>query len=142
MEDEVLSAIQASDDEAWLGTIERAARDRRRVLARERSVALAEQAWLRAKKFRVGQHLWVCASGVFLGGPLQRGDELVVTAIQPRARRLWATTPGGKPHAMWFGPHGVARFDLRDAPPESPISSDERRLAEAAGRALTAFEDE
>lgn len=52
-----------------------------------------EEAWQRVKDLPVSTKLYCCASGAFLGGPFQRGDEMAVHVIQPRCR---TGLPGGR----------------------------------------------
>jgi hypothetical protein len=87
------------------------------------------------RSLAAGTRLYCCASGVFVGGPLQSGDAITLTRIQPRARRLYFTmeTTG---QAWWFSAEFVARYDLRTSPPDNPISEGERAMARRVAKAL------
>ena len=114
-------------DEKALREIEKAARERIRVLAERRHTELCAQAWERLKSLPIGTTLYVCAGGTFVGGPFQRGDSFSVTHIQPRAKRIWVEYKGQR---YWFEPQGMHRYDLRTEPPERPLDAEHRASME------------
>ena len=81
-----------------------------------------------ARTLKVDEFIYCCAEGTFLGGPLQRGDALVVEHWQPRAKRLWVRTIN-EDRQLWFEAKGMVRYDLRSEKPDNPVSDSERRLA-------------
>ena len=96
-------------------------------------------AWKRAQHWKVNDTLYVCAEGTFIGGPLQRGDKIIITFIQPRKRCLWAKKPGGKDHQFSFPAEQIERYKLSPNRPANPLPKEERdrvnamaaRIAEA-----------
>lgn len=132
---DVLSFIELAANEKEVETIRNAAYKQGKILAKESAEREATAAWSRVKSHKPGDTLYCCASGTFLGGPLQRGDKVTVLAIQPRKKLLWVTVKGKK-NSFYFTPRGIARYDLRQFPPEKPITQDERKLADNMGNVL------
>lgn len=109
----ILQAIAALDGPEVFGQlrkIEGAAKERQKVLAQAQVDKITAEAWTRYRRFKPGITVWCHATGVFMGGPLQRGDTAIVEHVQPRARRLWLKIKGKR---YWFEGHGAARYDLK-----------------------------
>ena len=66
---------------------------------------------------------------------LPRGDKIKVHAVQPRKKLLWIILKGKRKPRV-FGPAMIARYDLRQFPPENPVSPAERKLAEGCGKVM------
>lgn len=132
---ESLNFIETTEDMKALEAIRRAAKQRQEALLKEAARHRAAQAWDRVKCHKQGDVLYCCADGIFIGGHLQRGDKVKVYAVQPRKKLLWATLKGEK-EPRYFTPGMIARYDLRQFPPEKPISLAERKLAEGCGKVM------
>lgn len=87
--------------------------------------------WDGIKKAKPGDTLYVTFDGTFVGGPFQRGDSMTLTYIQPRAKRVLVDAKG---KTYWFDVVGIAKYELRTTPPESPISASERKIADTVGK--------
>ncbi len=130
--EDVLGWIAHSQDIRAVAEVEVAARDRRRLLQKREFDAEAAEAWDRVKGAKKGDTLYCHMRGVSLGGPWQRGDALIVDAVQPRKKLLWVSTARGE--VWYFNPHGIARDDLRFEPPADAITPREREFADKAGQ--------
>lgn len=125
-------AIGQMKDIAELQAVIRAARARVDTLRERDYAARVAAAWERTKNQPLGQILHVCAEGTFVGGPFQRGDSMVLVAIQPRAKRIWVDTKGSR---YWFAAKSIERYDLRTEPPAKPLDPEHRAMVERiAGR--------
>lgn len=126
-------AIGQITDLAELRRIEAACRERRRLLDQRAWEQRCQEKWEAIKALPLGTELHVCAEGKFFSGPFQRGDSMQLVAIK-RSRRAWVKTPAGKTY--WLDSAGLARYDLRPAPPADPMPTEERQRVEEMGRRL------
>lgn len=132
-EQQVLGWIKRCKDDASLRKIRSIANARMHDLAIELWNAKKEQKWLEAKQWKVGQKIYCCASGTFIGGPIQRGDAFVITYIQPCKRVVWCSPEGEKPNKYGFPVSELARYDMQLTPPANSISPLERKIVEKLG---------
>ena len=110
-------------------------------LATRKGRANADEAWKRAKRWRAGQIIYCAASGTFLGGPLQRGDKLIVNQVQPRKKVLWAVVEHNN-KVIGFPPIQIHRYNLQSEKPVNEIPLLDRRIADKLGTAIgNAFSD-
>ena len=136
--EELLTHLKTLEDIQLLYRIEEEAKRRRNEIQHAEIKAKTELAWNRVKELVRGEVLYVCNQGTFLGGPLQRGDSVMVLTVQKRKRVLWTkllTRGDGRTEhktaeSIGFSPMEVFRYDLREEPPDKPISEYERKLAE------------
>jgi hypothetical protein len=126
--------IGQCDDVKELNSIIAHAKRRADDLYKRAAAQQAAEAWERVKLLTHGTTLYCCASGTFVGGPLQRGDSMTVHCIQPRKKRLWVKLTSGEMYGL--GPRFIARYDLRTEPPVAPLPGNERRMAEAVGKVI------
>jgi len=92
-----------------------------------------EQAWAWAKALKPGDKVWCCAEGMFLGGSIQRGDQLTVYHIQPRKKVLWLKPdPNSRYYA--FRIPSIVRYNFKSTPPADPMGPEERRMAKVGGK--------
>lgn len=122
---EVLGFVGGCDSTADLNEIATAAKKRLNEIATAAWKARCDETWTRYARFKPGYTVWCCAPGTFLGGPLQRGDRVVIEAVQPRARRLWIKIKGT---THLFGEGNAVRYEFRTVKPKDPIDPDERRV--------------
>lgn len=112
---EVVAWVDLVDDRGVLQLVRKAIDARLSKLSEIAWKARRDEAWTRYRRFKPGISVWCCASGTFLGGPLQRGDRVTVEHVQPRARRLWLRIKG----KLWrFGESDATRYELRTVPPK------------------------
>jgi hypothetical protein len=81
---------------------------------------VCKEAWAKTRGWKVGDTLYCCSRAIRLGSDLPDihfGDALVITAIEPRARRVWCSKPGGRPHQFEFETGGLVAYALKKTPP-------------------------
>jgi len=120
--------VMAKMDASELRQIEKYARDRSRLLSKRAWDAKVAAEWAIVKTYTPGTELWCNATGMFVGGPFQRGDHVKVDAVQPRAKRIWAVSDDGK--AWWFSVAEWTRYAFRAEAPAEPLSESDRRIAQ------------
>jgi len=128
--------IGQCDDPHELSEIIKAAKDRQNLLYKRQAAKAAAEAWERVKGLAPGTVLYCCASGMFIGGTIQRGTRMEVLTIQPRAKRMWVKLADEKYPYHWFKPAGVHRYDLRLEPPANPMGEDEKNRLTELGKVL------
>lgn len=124
---DIKRTIGQMKDIAELNAVIRAARSRIDTLRERKHADNVAAAWERIKVQPLGQVLHVCAEGTFVGGPFQRGDSMVLVAIQPRAKRIWVDAKGSR---YWFAAVSIDRYDLRTEPPAKPLDPKHRAMVE------------
>ena len=113
--DEILAEIKSMRDLKELQRIADGAREQTKCVANEIHARAVKETWKRYARFKPGIEVWCCASGRFIGGPLQRGDKAVVRGVRPRARRLYLRI-GKQP---WVFTGSMAHsYDFRTVPPK------------------------
>lgn len=122
------------DDPKELVAIIKSAKERQELLFERLSEKSEAEAWARVKDLQRETTLYCCASGTFLGGPIQRGDSMTVYFIQPRKKIVWVTLKDGSRY--WFSPKGINRYNLRTEPPVNPLSELERKFANTTGKII------
>lgn len=93
-----------------------------------------EAAWAELKTWTRGDDVWCNASGVFLGGNIQRGTHLTFWSVQPRKKIAWFKFDDGGFH--WFNPAGLLRYNLQRTPPANPVSPELAKRMEKVGEVL------
>ena len=109
---------------------------RLKLLGERRAAQAADAAWETAKTWQRGQKLYCCSPGTFLGGPIQRGSELTVYALQPRKKIVWFSMDDGKSYCYWMSPSALVRYSLKTSPPENPVSEETKKLAQKMGETI------
>jgi hypothetical protein len=134
--DDLLIAVAAIENPPDLYRLISAAKQQLDEQQKARYAAAVAIAWERARLWNPGTEIWVCMEGTMLGGDLQRGDKLIVTHNQPRAKRIWARKAKAKGNnpTHCFEPAGIHRYNLQRIPPETPLPAEERRRAEQMAR--------
>ncbi len=136
--DEILATIAACESMHDLRLIEKAVRDRQRIVSDAAWKIRCDGAWEISKKWWVGMPIYCAASGTFVGGPIQRGDKLRIIAIQPRARRIWARLDGEK-QEFCFEVGDLARYKFQPAPPDDPMDEESREYARETEKIFERF---
>lgn len=77
-------------------------------------------AWATVKTWTRGDDVWCNASGIFLGGSIQRGTHMTFWSVQPRKKIAWFKFDDGSFH--WFNPVGLLRHNLQRTAPVDPVS--------------------
>ncbi len=95
-----------------------------------------------AKTLKRGDKIYCAAAGTFLGGGIQRGDAFRAQHYQPRAKRLWfyrGETEPPRNSSKWFYMDVAAlnNYNMQSEPPDSPLSSLDRKMANAVGGILS-----
>jgi hypothetical protein len=112
-------------------------------LARLCEIRLAKSeadAWEWANTLTRGETVYCNASGMFLGGDIQRGIKLTFHMLQPRKKIAWFKLENEKFH--WFGPKGLYRYKLQREEPTEPLSPTLAKMAIEMGKALNSVEEE
>ena len=110
-------------------------RQRALVVANKEWDKKAATKWEEVKTWKRGQVVYCCASGTFMGGPMQRGDSAVIWMIQPRKKLLWLTI-SGETFQRLFRPGSVLRYGLSPDPPDDPMSKKDKAAAGVMGKIL------
>lgn len=93
-----------------------------------------ESAWAEVKTWTRGDDVWCNASGIFLGGPIQRGTHMTFWSYQPRKRIAWFKLDDGS--FYYFSAGAVLRHNLQRTAPADPVSPDLTRRMQKLGEVL------
>jgi hypothetical protein len=116
---------------AELQTLRAAIDKRLKVLAVQHAEERERAALAEVRTWKRGDDAWCNASGVFLGGKIQRGTHLTFWSVQPRKEIAWFKLDTGEFH--WFSASGLLRYNLQRTAPADPVSPALAKLATAVG---------
>ncbi len=141
VEDYIQAVAETLEGQDWLRRLRKRIDEREREIGNALWQAAVGRYWKEeASRWAVGQRVWCNASGVFLGGTVQRGTERVVAYIQKRARRVWLAAPGQEKDRrrwVWYNAAGLLRYNFRPQPPDNPVDPQEAANLERLGRTIT-----
>lgn len=93
-----------------------------------------EAAWAEAKTWTRGDDVWCNASGVFLGGTIQRGTHLTFWSVQPRKRIAWFKKDDGS--FYYLSAESLLRYNIQRTAPTDPVSPDLAQRMQKIGEVL------
>ena len=128
--------ISRISDPAALRILSKYCDEREREIGRRFYAKAVAETKERMGKYYAGDRLWCNAAGVFVGGPIQCGDEFVVLRdMVGRRRDLWVKHLGsGKIYSL--NPATAHRYNLLPQKPENPTDAETRSRMERIGQRL------
>lgn len=146
--DELIAEIEAIADPMDCTRVARAAEKRRGEIHTALHQRAVTERWKKLEKCRRDTTLYCTSSGVFLGGPVQRGDSVKVVRVDQdreilyvRLHRLKGKLVRGNDQQFALRPVDCARYALDRDPPEQSMSASERSMADSLGKVMDVLND-
>lgn len=146
--DELIAEIEAITDPKECHRIYMAVQARAEQIHAALQQRAVTERWKRLEKCRRDTTLYVTTKGMFLGGPLQRGDAVKVVRVDKdqeilhvRLHRIRGKIIKGDDSQFAFRPRDCTRYGLDRDPPEQSASAADRKMADALGEVMDTLND-
>jgi hypothetical protein len=146
--DELIAEIEVLSDPKECERIIKAATKRHEAIHAARHQRSVTERWKRLEKCKRDTTLYCRSAGVFIGGPLQRGDSVKVVRVDSnreilyvRLHRVRGKLVRGDDQQFAFTPRECNRYQFDREAPDKPVSAAERKIADDLGEVMGTLND-